>query len=302
MSVKVSVLTTTYNHEPFIGENIESVLAQQTSFAFEQVIGEDGSTDRTPAIVEDYWRRRPDVIRPILRPRNAGRRQNFFECFRACQGDYIAILEGDDYWTAPHKLQVQADLLDANPGIAICFHAFEQCFEDGAPPRVSRRRRARYTLDDLLESNFVPTCTVMFRNRLFDEFPPWFAAMPAGDWPLHVLNAQHGDIAYIDEVMAMHRTHSGGVWSPRPVSERRQSMLTILQAFRDNLDPRYRPTLERSMARWELKLLNALLLERRYRAAGDRLLQWIAHPSTPRLELLKAAAWALRQRNGEPAA
>lgn len=297
MSVKVSVLTTTYNHRRFIAQAIIGVLAQRTDFAVEQIIGEDCSTDGTRAIVEDFWRRRPDVVKPILRQRNVGRRANFMECFHACQGEYIAIVEGDDYWTAAHKLQVQADFLDANPDFAVCFHALEHRFEDGTPPRINRRSRARYTLDDLLANNVVPTCTVMFRNHLFSEFPAWFADVPAGDWPLNVLNAQHGDIGYIDEVMAVQRIHSGGVWSPKPASERRQSVVAILATLRDNLDPRYRPILERNIARWQFKVLNALLIEGRYAAAGRYGLDLLLHPDAPRAEVLRAAVWAGRARS-----
>jgi len=298
MSVRVSVLTTTYNHEPFIAQNIIGVLAQQTDFAIEQIIGEDCSTDGTRAVVEYFWRQRPDVVRPILRDRNVGRRQNFIECFHACQGDYIAIVEGDDYWTAARKLQIQADFLDANPDIAICFHALEHRYEDGSqPPRINRRSRSRYTLDDLLAGNVVPTCTVLFRNHLFDEFPAWFADVPAGDWPLQVLNAQHGDIGYIDAVMAVQRIHSGGVWSPKPASERRESMVSILKTFRDNLDPRNRPVLEQNIARWQFKVLNALLIEGRYAAAGRYGLDLLLHPDVSRAELLRAAGWASRARS-----
>lgn len=298
MSVKVSVLTTTYNHEPFIAQNIIGVLAQQTDFDIEHIIGDDCSTDGTRAVVEHFWRQRPDVINPILRERNVGRRNNFMDCFYACQGEYIAIVEGDDYWTASHKLQVQADFLDANPDFAICFHALEHCSEEGSqPPRINRRSRTRYTLDDLLESNIVPTCTMMFRNHLFAQFPAWFADVPAGDWPLSVLNAQHGDIGYIDEVMAVQRIHSGGVWSHKPASERRQSSVAILQALRDNLDPRFRPVLDQSIARWQLKVLNALLIERRFGPAIRYGLDMLLHPAAPRFEVARAAGWAWRARS-----
>lgn len=293
MNVKVSVLTTTYNHELFIAQNIIGVLAQQTDFDIEHIIGEDCSPDGTRAVVESYWRQRPDIIKPILRERNVGRRQNFIECFHACQGKYIAILEGDDYWTASHKLQVQADFLDANPDFAVCFHALEHRFEGGSQPqRVNRRDRSRYTLEDLLESNFVPTCTMMFRNHLFEDFPAWFADVPAGDWPLSVLNAQHGDIGYIDDVMAVHRTHSGGVWSPKPASERRQNMVSILKTFHENLDPRYRPILQRNIARWQFKVLNALLIERRFAPAARYGLDMLLHPVVPRRTVVGAAGWA----------
>ena len=97
--VKVSVAMITYNHERFIAQAIESVLMQQTDFAVELVIGEDCSTDKTRAIVCAYGERYPERIRLLLPERNQGMIPNFVATMNACQGQYIALLEGDDYWT-----------------------------------------------------------------------------------------------------------------------------------------------------------------------------------------------------------
>jgi glycosyltransferase involved in cell wall biosynthesis len=291
------VITTTYNHEKYIGYAIDSVLAQQTSFAWEQIVAEDCSTDGTRQIVEDYQHRYPDRIKPILRERNVGGRQNFLEAFRTCQGEYIAILEGDDYWTSPYKLQRQVDFLDAAPDSALCFHAVETRDDTGMlPPNVVRVQRGMYTIDDLLEENFIPTCSVMFRNNLFDGFPAWYRDAPTGDWPLHVLNAQYGTIGYIDEVMAVYRVHAGGVWSPRVSSDRRRQILTTLELFRRNLDPRYRALIEQSLARWHFKTLNALLIEKDYREAIAYGWHLIANPGIPRTTLLRNSWWAAQGR------
>lgn len=297
MTIKVSVLTTTYNHETYIGQAMDSVLAQQTDFVWEQIVGEDCSTDGTRQIVQDYQRRHPRQIKPILRERNVGRRQNFLEAFRHCQGDYIAILEGDDYWTSPFKLQRQVDFLDTHPGHAICFHAIETRDDSGLlAPRTVRAARSRYTLEDLLEHNFIPTCSVLFRNHLFESFPEWYLDAPAGDWPLHVLNAHYGDISYIDEVMAVYRVHAGGVWSPQASSIRRRQILLILELFYRNLDPAFQPKIEQSLARWHFKTFNALLLEKNYSGAVNHAWQLVTNPAIPRTALLQNVLWAARAR------
>lgn len=301
MSLKVSVLTTTYNHEPFIAQAIESVLAQDLDFGYEQVIGEDCSTDRTREIVLDYQGRYPDRVRVLLREENLGGRRNLVETFRACRGEYIAWLEGDDYWTSPQKLQKQVAFLDAHPGYAICFHDVRKKYEAGAiePRKPSRLAyQASYTLEDLLERNFIRTCSVLYRNGLFDDFPDWFNTTPTGDWPLHVLNALHGDIGYIDEVMAVHRVHTGSLWSPKSVVERRKITLRTLETFRQVLPSKYGPKVEESMARWHFKVLNALALEGSYGEAASYLMELVLHGDVPRAALLKAAVWALRSRVG----
>ena len=131
--VKVSVAMITYNHERFIAQAIESVLMQQTDFAVELVIGEDCSTDGTREIVRAYGERYPERVHPLLHEHNLGLKghNNFVATLKACRGQYIALLEGDDYWTDPHKLQKQVDFLDGHPEYVGCFHNAMEVFDDG---------------------------------------------------------------------------------------------------------------------------------------------------------------------------
>src|SRR5665647_3605762 len=112
MPAKVSVLMTTYNQDQYIRQGIESVLAQQASFAYELVIGEDCSTDGTRAICRAYQQQHPETIRLLAREKNLGAAENFLSALAECSGEYLAILDGDDFWPNPLKLQEQADCLD----------------------------------------------------------------------------------------------------------------------------------------------------------------------------------------------
>lgn len=216
--MKVSVLVITYNNERFITEAIDSIVMQKVDFDFEIIIGEDHSTDRTREIVFDFRKRYPDKIHLLLNEKNVGGRKNFTQILKASQGEYIALLEGDDYWTSPNKLQKQVDFLDNHPDFTICFHWAGWLDQESGeikswkygPPII----KPYYTIDDLLKhSNFIPTCSVMFRNNLFGEFPKWFWETGIGDFPLHILNAQHGKIGYIDEAMSVYRVHDAGIRS-----------------------------------------------------------------------------------------
>lgn len=117
----VSVCMTTYNHEPYIARAIESVLAQQTSFGVELVLGEDCGTDRTAEICREYAAKYPDRIRLVTSPENVGWRRNYRRTFEACRGKYVAYLDGDDWWCDPLKLQKQADLMESDPGCGMCY-------------------------------------------------------------------------------------------------------------------------------------------------------------------------------------
>ena len=105
--IKVSVVMLTYNHEKYIAQAIESVLMQETDFHYEIVIGEDCSTDRTREIVIEYQKKYPDKIRTLLHAKNIGGNANYRQTYSECNGDYIAFLEGDDFWIDRKKLQKQ---------------------------------------------------------------------------------------------------------------------------------------------------------------------------------------------------
>jgi glycosyltransferase involved in cell wall biosynthesis len=222
--MRVSVSLLTYNHERFVAQAIESVLAQR-GVEFELVISEDCSTDGTRAIVDEYAARHPDVIRVASDAHNVGMTRAFARGIEAARGRYVALLDGDDYWTSPDKLRIQAEYLDAHPECAICFHNVTVLYEDAsvaAHPFHSPESRQYLsrpmpkpisTLADVAPGNFMQTCSVMFRRGLFGAFPAWFSDLAVADWPLHVLNAEHGDIGYIDANMAVYRVHGAGAWT-----------------------------------------------------------------------------------------
>lgn len=121
----VTVRTSTYQHGAFIRQCIEGVLMQKTAFPFEFIIGEDFSTDGTRQIVFEYAQRYPNVIRVITADYNVGMKANGTRCMRRARGKYIALCEGDDYWTDPLKLQKQVDFLEANLEYSVCCGAYE---------------------------------------------------------------------------------------------------------------------------------------------------------------------------------
>ena len=124
-----SVLSITYNHAPYIAQAIESFLAQETTFPFEIVIGEDCSTDGTREIVFDYAKRHPEIIRVVTSDKNVGIVPNFLRTFWACRGKYIAFCEGDDFWQQPKKLQIQTDFLQRNADYGMCHSDYDEIDE-----------------------------------------------------------------------------------------------------------------------------------------------------------------------------
>ena len=135
--MKVSVLVITYNHEKFIAQALDSVLMQETDFIYEIIVGEDCSSDQTRKIVLAYGEKYPDKVRLLLPEQNLGMMYNFITTYRACRGQYIAILEGDDYWTSDRKLQKQVDFLDSHQDCTACFHNVNVVYESDSKKKPS---------------------------------------------------------------------------------------------------------------------------------------------------------------------
>lgn len=211
---KVSVLLLTRNHEPFIAQALESVLEQQTAFPVEIIVGEDASTDQTRALVEQYARRYPGRVRPLYHPRNVGAGANLRACLAAARGEYLAMLEGDDYWTDPQKLALQVQWLDAHPDFTICFHPVTMIRDEQPVPTAEQRIYAQevYGFADFLIDTVPHTGSVVLRNCL-RPVPNWvFAAFPL-DFPLVALYAERGRAYLLPRTMGVYRLHAGGSWS-----------------------------------------------------------------------------------------
>ncbi|MDA8106812.1 MAG: glycosyltransferase [Nitrospiraceae bacterium] len=230
--MKLSVFMVTYNHEKYIAQALDSVLMQEVDFDYEIIVGEDCSTDNTRNILLEYQQKYPYKFKLLLHDSNLGACANFMQSFKACSGDYMAYLEGDDYWTDTLKLQKQVDFLDAHPECAISFHNCEEFHDGGGQPfwlYCSQDQKEISKLEDLLSKcNFIPSCSVMFRNRLFQDFPHWYCTLGIGDWTLHLLNAQFGYIGYINDVMGRHRHHSESTWSMR---NQAQNIRDVMEAY-----------------------------------------------------------------------
>ncbi len=209
----VSVRVITYNHEAFLRQCLEGIFMQQTDFPFEVVIGEDCSTDGTRVICEEYRTRYPEVVTLLMHQQNVGAQENARRTREACKGKYIALCEGDDYWTDPLKLQKQATFLEENGEFTLCFH---NCYvrHETAPSETQELfqhySKDIYGIQDLFGKWLIPTASVMFRNHLFEDYPDWLRNAIVGDTPFYILIASFGKIKLLPGVMGVYRRHPGG--------------------------------------------------------------------------------------------
>jgi glycosyltransferase involved in cell wall biosynthesis len=223
----LSVVVLAYNHAPYVRQALDSVLAQQTSFPFEVCIGEDESSDGTREICREYADQYPAVIRLFLRNRKDvvyidGRpsgRYNFLETLRACRGRYIALLDADDYWTEPTKLQQQVEVLEREPGLALVAHQTAVQTAKGTSIRGARALRKHpggrvFTLADyLLGGCFFHTSSIVARNTLTFPLPGFVWTCGSGDQLIVALLVGRASLLVQDRVWSVSRKLGSGMTS-----------------------------------------------------------------------------------------
>lgn len=223
----VSVYCATYNHVTFIRQCLEGFVMQKTSFPFEVLIHDDASTDGTQDIVREYAARYPDIIKPIYQKENQfsrGVKIYLTYVFPRVKGKYIAMCEGDDYWTDPYKLQKQVDFLESHPDYVMCSSRFDKYWQESGLLEEDPDKKfkgADYDLQNLIGGKWLTqTLTVMYRRSALDlkRYEQYGMSL---DMILFYELLKHGKGYCFPEVMGVYRYHEGGVWSEVSQNHRR---------------------------------------------------------------------------------
>lgn len=212
----VSVVMITYGHEQFIARAIDGVLMQETNHIVELIISNDHSPDKTDCIVRDYINNHPkgNIIRYFQHEKNIGLMPNFIFALNQSKGEYIALCEGDDYWTDPLKLQKQVDFLEANKDINVCFHETNYVNEENCylkfrhyPFDAHFSQFVKY--ETILENWCVTTCSVLIR-KIFEKLPNYFTEYMVGDQPICLWINLDKNFYFMADVMASYRVTNLG--------------------------------------------------------------------------------------------
>jgi glycosyltransferase involved in cell wall biosynthesis len=211
----VSIAIITYNQERYIGQAIESVLMQKTNFEYEIIIGEDKSSDKTRQILLDYQRRYPGIIKLILRDENVGASFNYFDVIQKCEGEFVTLLEGDDYWISENKLQVQVDYLLKHHEVIGVSHCIEGRNEEGILIGIYPEKKLRgsiININQYLRGCHFPMTATMIRNiykKQNSDLNLLYATnRMVTDLTSCILWLDKGEIYIIDKEMAVYRARS----------------------------------------------------------------------------------------------
>jgi glycosyltransferase involved in cell wall biosynthesis len=224
----VSVLIITYNHENYIRQCLDGVIMQKTTFPIEVIVGEDCSTDNTRSIVQEFEQRYPGIIKPVYHQENVGGRRNAYEfCYPLLKGKYIAVCEGDDYWTDPCKLQKQVDFLEQHPETAICFHRANWVNQRNEilKEQKSLTRPLIYSWQDIFHIH-IPTLSAVFRNCIPISCQDLEGVNSADAFVFGMISSNGGG-ADLGFVGANYRVHSGGVFSQKSKLEQYREAIHV---------------------------------------------------------------------------
>lgn len=218
----------TYNHEPYIRQSIESLLMQKTDYNIEIVIGEDCSTDGTRSICEQYAINYPQIIKLLPSTENLGISKNFYRTLEACKGNYIAICEGDDYWTDELKLQKQVTILEAEPSLSmVSANADSLVNEIRVHRTIETQTENYYSIDGLVNDWKCQTLTVMFRRTMLD-FVKLKSYRILYDTMLFYELLQKGKGFFLNQTVGVYRHHNAGAWHGK---DQKQKMKFVIAQF-----------------------------------------------------------------------
>lgn len=261
----VSICCITYNQEEYIRDALDGFLSQDTDFSYEVLIHDDASTDGTADIIREYARQYPEIIKPILQTENqyAKGLTNVSGTynFPRAKGRYIAMCEGDDYWTDPHKLQRQTDYMEAHPDCSLVFHS--ACIEVQGRALTERRMRPyrrsrRVSPEEIIDkTSGYPTASLMFRADMVKILPDFYVNAPLADIPLQLMAAARGWAYYMDRPMCVYRLGGAFSWTTlmkqgdyeRKQRQYYQDMKKMYRGFDRETGGRFHEVARRALAR-----------------------------------------------------
>ncbi|MCY0970993.1 glycosyltransferase family 2 protein [Chryseobacterium wangxinyae] len=260
--MKVSVVMITYSHEKYIEEAVRGVLNQKCSFDVELIIANDNSPDATDSIVKNILKEGHNniSINYIKRDVNLGMMPNFLDALSQAKGDFIALCDGDDYWTDPLKLQKQVDFLENNTDYSLCFHNAMVKYEENEnlDRPFGNIENRDYTGYEILNKWSVPTVSVVFNKSLFKMVLHKDFIYP--DIILFLSLAENGKIYAMNEIMSVYRKNETGITAPKVFSDDTlrkyiKHHIAIKNCFKYKYDPILNRILSRSYASLSMRYI-----------------------------------------------
>lgn len=217
--VYISCVCIAYNHELYIRDTLDSILAQKTEYRFELVIHDDKSTDNTREILLEYKNKFPNIITLILQDEN-----QYSKCKRIIpltipylSGKYTTICEGDDFWLDSNKIQLQANALEFNKKYNICFTSGKVLYRNNISKSIDSlaNKLSVFTVNQVIQGGggFMLTASLMLRTKILYYLPKWYFTAPVGDYFLQIYASMPNGALYLPNITSIYRINSIGSWT-----------------------------------------------------------------------------------------
>lgn len=269
-NIKISVCMITYNQEKYIEEAINGVLMQDSDYEIELVISNDCSTDQTDNIIQSIINNHPRAsrIKYFNHKNNLGMMQNFIFTIKHCDGDFVALCEGDDYWTDPNKIKKQIDFMLLNQELSFTFHRANIFYNNKLTLSYKSNKfvdKSSIETKYFLRKGGARYCTAssVFSRNVFEDIPDWLYDCHVADYPIIFLALEKGKVGYLDDVMCVYRQASIGSWSSENLKFKNRlknfnKMVLLNNTINNNTGGRYRKYLKLNLFSY---LINKVFVE-----------------------------------------
>lgn len=295
----VSVICTAYNQENYIEDALKGFLMQKTSFPFEIIIHDDASTDKTADIINDYAKKYPLIIKPILQKDNQysiNGHLPLLNTIAVASGQYLALCEGDDFWIDEFKVSKQVAVLK-NSKIKICFTpaiALSSNSKIECVAKHSTLSSDQFTSSDIINGggSFMPTASLMIKATAIKKLPDWFSKAPVGDYYLQVIASAESGAAFLLDTTVVYRTDAGGSWSSkRQIRRTKMSILNeqaahcycikeLMKSY-----PKYSKEFQKVMAYFKAQASFDLIMNKYFIESQNMIKEsWLLYPQCNKLQ------------------
>jgi glycosyltransferase involved in cell wall biosynthesis len=270
----ISIMILAYNHSKYIVEAIESVLMQKTSYSYKIIIAEDNSPDDTRVIILEYQTKYPDKFKIILQNENVGSQRNSVDLLSNSEGKYLAILEGDDYWTDSLKLQKQISFLEANEDYSMVCHNATIIYEGiNKKPTIFNKsiKSEDVSMDSIINKWTIPTASMVLRNKYIENLPLWYGKCLNGDLAIALHLRNSGNIRFICENMSVYRRSYNGTSITathlKAIEYKTENLFLLLDFFNEETNYQYNALIEIKKEKVKKNnIFNKLLSENKFKA------------------------------------
>lgn len=247
--MKTNIILITYNHSQYIRQALDSIVMQKTTHEVDVIVADDASTDDTLDIIKEYEAKSSFKFTYLPSHNNLGFNQNYKRAFDACDGKYIAIMEGDDYWSDPYRIEKHTNFLEQHGECSMSFNRIAFYYQDQADYKINEWNSTEdykyYTSRQQIVGNKIGNLSAcVLRNSVVKTLKPELFKLGIADWMLGIVFGQYGFLAELKDPMSVYRIHGDGQWSKQKEQDQIHNQIKSIPEYDKYLDFKFKTDFE----------------------------------------------------------